>query len=86
MQAVDDFNNDSMPPAVSNCLTSDKVLSPGEYLQSANGAFRAQLDTDVRVCIYEVLDCPRNSDVREERVLLLKVEERGFSRCSRMEM
>jgi hypothetical protein len=55
-QAVDDFNNDSTPPAVSNCLTNGKVLIPGESLESVNGAFRAQLDTDGLFCIYEVQD------------------------------
>jgi hypothetical protein len=41
------------PAPVSNCLSANKQLRVGEYLESNNGLYHARVDTDGRLCVYE---------------------------------
>jgi hypothetical protein len=41
------------PAPVSNCLSTNKQLRVGEYLESNNGLYRARVDTDGRLCVYD---------------------------------
>ena len=51
--AIDSYFNN---PPVSNCLVTNGQLSVGNYLQSNNGMYQARLDTDGKLCIYDVAD------------------------------
>lgn len=49
--ALDLFFNEPAP--VSNCLGTNEQLVVGEHLQSNNGLYRARLDEDGRLCVYD---------------------------------